>query len=292
MPRRPWYETTGPRLIEAIEEQSSRVFTLPQLRSLLGRLQDELGLPQAASKRRLAEYLATEGKLRTVVLSSDDYPGATRYVWGQVSPYSVAASLRPGAYLSHGTAVDLHGLTERVPKVIYVNKEQSPKPRSETPLNQEALDRAFKGAQRTSNYVYHLDIYRIVVLSGKNTGRLGVVTRPVGTSEEVDVTGLERTLIDIAVRPTYAGGAHDVLEAFRRARQSVSIPTLIATLKKLDYVYPYHQAIGFYMERAGYESSRLERLQALGLHVDFHLMYGMEDTEYNARWRLHHPRGL
>ena len=63
-------------------------------------------------------------------------------------------------------------------------------------------------------------------------------------------------------------------------------------LKKLDYVYPYHQAIGFYMERAGYKPAQLERLRSMGLDFDFYLTHGMREPEYSKEWRLYHPRGL
>ena len=106
------------------------------------------------------------------------------------------------------------------------------------------------------------------------------------------VTKLERTLIDLTVRPVYGGGVGSVLEAFERAKDKVSVGTLVATLRELQYVYPYHQAIGFYMERAGYPERALERLVEFGLHFDFYLAHGLKETELDNRWRLHIPKGF
>ena len=106
------------------------------------------------------------------------------------------------------------------------------------------------------------------------------------------VTNIERTLIDIAVRPAYAGGPLQVLAAYRGAMDRVSVGVLVATLRKLEYIYPFHQAIGFYMERAGYPESKFTRLKELGLEFDFYLSYGVKDPEYIPKWRLYIPRGL
>jgi hypothetical protein len=85
---------------------------------------------------------------------------------------------------------------------------------------------------------------------------------------------------------------YQVLAAYEGAKDRVSVNTLIAVLKKLDYKYPYHQAIGFYMTRAGYDAKRIGRLKDLGLDFDFYLDYGIANPAYDKAWRLYYPQGL
>ena len=67
---------------------------------------------------------------------------------------------------------------------------------------------------------------------------------------------------------------------------------MLATLKRLNYLYPYHQAIGFYMQQAGYAAKQYERLKEPGLHFDFYLAHDIRDRDYREEWRVFYPKGL
>ena len=127
----------------------------------------------------------------------------------------------------------------------------------------------------------------------KHTGDLGVIETTGPGGETVRVTNLERTLIDVTVRPFYAGGVFEVLKGFRTALDRISVNKLSATLRKLDYVYPYHQAIGFYLERAGLaKTSAIKLLRRFEMRYDFYLDHQIGDRAYSDRWRIFFPKGL
>jgi hypothetical protein len=173
-----------------------------------------------------------------------------------------------------------------------VNREQSPKPIPEGSLTQAGIDKAFSRPGRETAYIFSGPSYEIVLLNGKFTNRLevGELIGPQG--ELLDVTKLERTLVDITVRPNYAGGVYQVLEAYRAAKPRISVGVLLSTLKKLDYKYPYHQAIGLYMERAGYSDEALGRVEELGARLDFYLTNNIPHLAHSGRWRIFYPEGF
>jgi hypothetical protein len=274
-------------IVKAFEEAGKRVFWPSDISQILERNRAFWRLAKDTTTTKFLHFLQNKTDLHLEYLEPVNHPnapGISRYVWKEASAYEIALSMKHEAYLCHGTAMFLHGITEQIPSRIYVNSEQSP-------LTQEGINRAFAGKQRESQFVFKFGDSEALLLWGKNTGQLEVIDLEY-SGTKLRVTGLERTLIDIAVRPSYAGGVFQVLNAFRAAKDRVSVGTLVATLKKLDYVYPYHQAIGFYMQKAGYIRSQYNRLKSIGLDYDFYLAYGLKDKEYDADWRLFFPKSL
>ena len=285
-------DNAKPSIIDHLGSLPRHPLTYSQIREMLAGKRDEWRLARRTGLRDFIEYVLAQTSLEKVRLA---FPNRehTRYVWAGTSVYALAMSLGEDCYFTHYTAMSMHDLTDQVPKTVYVNEEQDPKPRSSGRLEQQRIDAAFTRKPRVSNNVARYRDWRICLLNGKHTGRLGVqrTTGPAG--EPVRVTCVERTLIDIAVRPFYSGGVYAVVEAYRRARPWVDVPRVAEMLRSLDYVYPYHQAIGFCMERAGvYDRRELELFRQFDLNFDFYLTFQMKDPRYVQGWRLYVPKGL
>jgi len=64
-------------------------------------------------------------------------------------------------------------------------------------------------------------------------------------------------------------------------------------LLKMNFAYPYHQAIGFYLDRVGgYKKSAVDLLRKFEIKYDFYLAYQMKDMSYSKEWRLFFPKGF
>jgi hypothetical protein len=201
--------------------------------------------------------------------------------------------LRPNSYFTHQTALNLHGLIAQKPKTIYVKTEQSPKYRNDNELEQQNIDNAFRVEQRNSKSAVKYKGWEIRLLNGIYTGQLGVTRSQNPTGGELRYTNLERTLIDATVRPAYSGGVAAVLDAYKHARTTLSISRLMEYLGALDFKYPYHQAVGFYLEHTRkFRPEELLPLRKLGLNFDFYLAHGMNDTKFDEEWRIHYPSNL
>jgi hypothetical protein len=202
-----------PTIRTLLKNKDSRIYSESEINKILRAAKGNIGKSRSLSKDQLIAGITSEPLLRKIILKSKEYGKITRYTYGKVSLYQIGLSLKPHAYLSHGTAVYLHNLANHAPKTIYVNKEQSPKPSPVGPLSQEGIQMAFANKPKTSQYIFSHGKYSYTILSGKNTGRLGVETREDLLWNPIAVTRIERTLIDIVVRPQYAGGVGQVLTA-------------------------------------------------------------------------------
>jgi predicted transcriptional regulator of viral defense system len=131
-----------------------------------------------------------------------------------------------------------------------------------------------------------------MLLSGKHTNRAGVSQVRTQSGDKLDVTDLERTLIDAVVRPAYTGGIEQVASAYVKAATSIDVDHVLDLLRQLDHVYPYHQAIGFLLERAGRSNADCRKFEALGKQFDFYLDYGVKQRLFNKKWRLYYPACL
>lgn len=261
------------------------------IRNLFNRNRAGWNLSSLSNQDFLA-YLLEKDVLRKAVLKFRSR-SLTRYAWADPPVYALAQSIDPVGYFSHYTAIDLHGLTREVPKTIYFNIEQAKAPGAGS-LTQAAIDRAFspKAKQRlTTNIAMHNDL-RICILEGGNTGSLGVIDLEMPNVSKGRITNLERTLIDAAVRPAYCGGVSEVVKTYRIAREKApSVNKIASYLKQIGYTYPYHQAIGFYLELADFPDSQLRLIERIGITFDFYLDYGLKEKEYDSRWRIHYPKG-
>lgn len=282
-----------PKIIKHIESSGESVLSFQEVISLMAFCKEELLLPNATTKEQFVEFLLDSGVLTEYRLILDNKI-IKKYAYDKdISLYEIALKINKNAYLSHYTALYLNNLTNNVPKNIYINIEQSKKENISTNLTQENIDKAFKGPARITNKVYDIENYfnKIYSINGKYTDQYGVKEIQYN-GRDLSITNIERTLIDVVVRPQYAGDTLEVLNAFKMAKGKVSINRLNAILKRLNYIYPYHQSIGLYMEKAGYEEKQLSLLKKYPIEFDFYLTNNIKNPSYSKEWKIYYPKDL
>lgn len=286
------FQTAKSDIVKYFESKGDNVYTINDLSIILDNHRKIWQLPISLTAEDFTKLLVTytQLELHTFLFIPKSI---LRFTWGNVSIFRIVSSLKKNAYLSHYTALFLHGLTDRIPRNIYCTYEQPEEPIVKKLLSQDEIDAAFNKPYKISSNVMKYQNSRINFLSRTFTDNLGVIIITSKNGDKTLVTDVERTLIDITVHPIYSGGIYEVLSAFKKAADIVSINKLAGQLKILDYIYPYHQAIGFYLQKAGnYENTQIELLRGFDFNYDFYLDHAMEEIEYSKEWRLYYPKNF
>lgn len=83
-----------------------------------------------------------------------------------------------------------------------------------------------------------------------------------------------------------------MLEAYVNARDIIDTNKLYNYLNQLNYIYPYHQLIGFYLEKANYEEKRYLMFYKNISSSKFYLTYNISNKQYDEKWKIYFPKGF
>jgi len=219
---------------------------------------------------------------------------ASCYSWGDTSIWTRLQFVKPTSYYSHQTALQLLGLADQSSRTLYLTQPHgSQADLGFRTLTQGSIDAAFHKPQRVTSKTATVEGYEVRLTTGGSRTDLIKLQLKDGT-EAVELTSLERTLIDAVIRPAYAGGVAAVLNAFTKAKtiETLSISRLLSVLSNLELLYPYHQAIGFYLQRAGYPASDVDLFRQIPRKFDFYLTHDMARYQLVPEWRIYVPTGL
>lgn len=278
---------------EYVEEHHNAVFSLMELKEVLAKNREKWKIAISTDNDKFISFVTGKGLLEEIIFSHEKEDERKLYKKPSADLISTFPALRRSAYYTHYTAMHLHNLTLQIPKTVYLNFEHS-NPYSTRPNNaellQESIDKAFAKPQRASANYYSHKGTKVYLLNGKYTGRLGVIADN-EESAKYYYTDLERTLIDITIRPAYSGGIYEVLEAYENAKERIDVDKLLKYVDALNYIYPYKQLIGFYLDRAGYGQYETEVFKK-DMRFDFYTSYSIKRAEYDSEWRIYYPKGF
>lgn len=288
-------------LRSAFEEKGKTVFTYADIIQLKTKYASAMRM-SSYSNSRFLEYLTDKSYLHEKSLQTSI---GAKILWisdlhNKKNDFSrnveIMHTILPKGFVSHYSAMYYHKLTDQIPKTLYWDKEQKSSidaDQERTKLTQEVLDIAFIKTQRTAKLFIDDGALRVYKITGKYTNNAGVKKENI-ENLKVEVAGIERTLVDATIRQDLCGGINQVLEAYIRAKdnQNISMNKIIQIIKKMDLIYPYHQVIGFLLEKTGFDVKNFrERFEC---EHDFYLVRGDVNQNknmltYNSYWRLYYP---
>lgn len=206
--------------------------------------------------------------------------------------------------LSYQTSCYLNNLIDNPGKYVYVTKLSSKTKNQklsnsnyhDKKLNQQNINNSFKKSMRKSNNVKTLSLkstsYNVLFIGSRNNTNTSDYTINLKDSNfNIYYTNLEKTLFDVTVRPSYLDNPLDLIKIYKNAKGKIDIDILKKLLADSNFLYPYHQSIGFLLELTGHKEAHYKYFNELPIYNDFFIFYNsdIEKMEYNKKWNIYYP---
>lgn len=128
-----------------------------------------------------------------------------------------ACSIDPFCYVSHLSAMEFHGLTDRIPKVLYITSPTL------TKWNAFAKDKMMKEISREKINIESLGLVKLKKIEIDRINSKPVIYYSgihQGAFKKIDdrplrVSNIGRTFLDMVRKPDYCGGIHHVIDVFK-----------------------------------------------------------------------------
>lgn len=216
----------------------------------------------------------------------------------EINSCDLAAAVVPDGYFCNLSAIYYHSLTNQVPNTVYWCQETSAprKGRSKQHIPEARIRAAFVKPSIHTSFVIKQDGRDIVIIErtrGTDHGVVSIRGQQGAWPQGSRVATIERALIDAVVSPHYNGGITSLCDYFRSAKGRLKTQKLLEIYRRLEFVYPYSQAIGFFMEQAGMPDHAEEVRRVYPPQQRFYVDHGAKSTwAYDERWMIFYPKGL
>lgn len=180
------------------------------------------------------------------------------------NPYLVARYLAGAApyFLSHGSAMELHRMVTQPQFVVFVSS-----------------------TKRIPRQTVHGTQFRFVLLKPKHF--FGTTKHWVTKQEPVEISDLERTVLDGLLHPEYCGGITEVAKGLWMRHTDASVDKLLAYARRLE-VGSVYRRLGYLLELFGIATeAQLQPLRKslTATYVPLDPILHREGS-YLAKWRL------
>ena len=260
------HTTTGIELVRKLSAEGRRVFTADAAREVAS----SVGLSPGYFRQAL-HHLVRDGWLvrlkKGLYALSGAVPGTT-----SLHEFEIAMALVAPAAISHWSAMSHHGLTEQMPRRVFVLTTARAVPRL----------RGKKAMHSEPGYPAGETVYQFVQIKPE---RFFGIDQVWVNESRVSITDPERTLLDGLMAPQYCGDFAEVLHAFELRAPKLDVERIIQYALKLDTATS--KRLGWILERQGIASDRLEPLRALPIKGYRALdSSGPRRGPYETRWMI------
>jgi len=270
------------KILELIK---SRTYTSMQINTLRNELKEKGYISQSMTHEQFVKRL-NEYQVKKIDISiNDGYLSVFTYD-KEVSESKMLLGCKKNSFFSMSTALNLQGLSNYRKNFIFISKELSAKHTDEQrkPLLQDSIGLAFKKDYRRTQMVGKYQEKHVVFLSPKNTGNFEVLT----SDDGLRMSSINRSLVEMIVNVQYFINSLNIINTFIPIKNELDVDIVFDIVKKFDFIYPYYQCVGFFLEQIGFSKKELLKFKNEIGELNFYTDKNVEEYEYDTYWKMYH----
>ena len=248
--RRDKYTKNKEIILEYVK--SHNVFTLDHISTMLEDLKNQNLVQQSITSDSFYFKLLEDGLISYTISLRDIQK--TRYSLNkEFNIYDFASSLENKSFFPMFTSLNIQGLSNYRNNFVFISKERKERNNfASRILTQDAIDKAFASSPRRTKAHDVINGYNVVSLESNNTGSIGIIDY-----NGYKVSSINRALVEIISNIHYFVSPDNVISEFKAIKDKLNINEIFKIIEKFDFIYPYYQLAGYYLEKIGFTKNEL-----------------------------------
>lgn len=196
--------------------------------------------------------------------------------------YDFVYSLEKNGFFSMFTSLNIQGLTNFRDNFIFISKERMKRVNFKSKdITQEAIDKAFTNKPRRTKAYATIYNYNIVILESNNTQEIGIIKY-----KGYKISSINRVFVEIISNIQYSKTPDDVIYEFKNLKDKLDINEIFNIIEKFDFVYPYYQLAGYYLEKIGFLKEELSKFFNKKTDLIFYTIKNKEKYTLDEYWAI------
>ena len=277
--REDYYTKNKEQILYILNEK--RFFSINDIANILDELKEKNLVSNSLSQNDFYLKLLYDGLISHTITIRD--VEKIRYTLNkEFNIYDFVYSLERNGFFSMFTSLNIQGFTNFRDNFIFISKERMQRVNfSSKNITQEAIDKAFSNKPRKTKAYNTIYNYNIVMLESNNTQGVGIINY-----NGYKVSSINRAFVEIISNIQYSKTPYDVIGEFINLKDKLDINEIFKIIEKFDFIYPYYQLAGYYLEKIGFLKEELFRFFDNKTNLIFYTMKNKTNYDLDEYWGI------
>ncbi len=273
------YTKNKERILEDVRNYG--IFSFDHISMILENLKDKNLVQQSMSSSMLYSKLLEDGLISYTVTFRDIQK--IRYTLDkEFNIYDFACSLENKSFFPMFTSLNIQGLSNYRNNFVFISRERKERNNfTSRSLTQDAIDKAFTSNPRRTKAHDVINGYNLVSLESNNTGGIGIINY-----KGHRISSINRAFVEIISNIHYFVSPGSVINEFKIIKNKLDIDEIFKIIEKFDFIYPYYQLAGYYLEEIGFLRDELFKFYSKKSDLIFYTVKNKEIYKLDEYWNI------